>query len=441
MTAESLAAPLHPTVLDALQNTPVAPFLGQSAHQVLAGIGLPALPQLPSFPPLPGLPPLPPLDPAALVKPVTDLFSGFGDGNLNTNPGLNPQKVLHQVVQSVSAAMQVVSGGIQLLQTMESTGTRAATAAAVDTYATSAAISDQAVRMNLTTGGAAGSVATGYLQMAAVATRFAVTTAALTPTLATAPGQAALLATAIEAATEALAITAHTKAQLLTHSAHMTEAGKPVPTRLPTRPKLGAPSAAQRTLTQSLTKTGPKAGRLASTEATTNATNQVLNQLLSQLPHVVQPLLSVAQEVGKAAAPAPAKTDPNTPVPMPMRPVSTVAASLSHGSTGIGGGTVGPATAPLGSWQAEHVVAAAPGTVASAAVPTGRAAFAGEVLPPLVPGVGSLGGIDRARSAGGAPEALVDACHGDELVGGREDTAAPVIGVTTTEDPDTPFSL
>ncbi|WP_328712584.1 hypothetical protein [Nocardia salmonicida] len=451
--AQPLAAPLHPTVLDALRNTPAAPLLDQPAQQVLAGIGLPTLPQFPGLPPLPGLPVLPPLDPAALVKPVTDLFSGFGDGNLNAGE-FNPQTLMQNVSDAVSTAMQLASTGIALLQSMESSGTTAATAAAVDTVATSASISDQATRINLTTGGAAGTVATGYAQMAAVTTRFALTTAALGPTLVTPPGQAVLLASAIEAGTEAMAITAQTKAQLLAQSAEMTEAGKPVATRTPKRADLGK---VQRSLTQGVSATSTSApdasvvGRLsspesmstaASTSATTSSQSTV-TQLLSQLQQVVTPLISVAQTVGKeVSAQYAAKPVADNPAPVASRPAGGTTAAMPVGSGGVGGASVAPAAAPLGGWQAEGVISATPNSFGTTVIPASTSAYSHEVLPPLMPGSGLIGADDRARSAGGGHESAVDARYGDELVGGRpHETAAPVIGVETTGDPDTPFSL
>lgn len=446
--AQPPAAPLHPTVLDALRNTPAAPFLDQPTQQVLAGIGLPALPQFPALPPLPGLPVLPPLDPAALFKPVTDLISGYGNGNLGAGE-FNPQTLMRNVTDAVRTAMQLASTGIQLLQSMESSGATAATAAAVDTVATSASISEQAARINLTTGGAAGTVATGYAQIAAVATRFALTTAALGPTLVTPPGQAALLATAIEAGTEAMAITAQTKAQLLAQSAEMTEAGKPVPTR---SPKRADPGKVQRSLTPTVSAASPSApdvsavsslaspGSASATAgvAPSSPNQPTVTQLLSQLQQVVTPLISVAQTIGKeVSAQFPAKPAADPAAPAPTR---SATAAVPVGSTS-GGAAVAPAAAPLGGWRAEGVIAATASPVGTPLISASTATYSHEVLPPFAPGAGSTG-AERARSAGGRPESPVDARYGDELVGGHPpETAAPVIGVETTGDPDTPFSL
>ncbi|MFI5779333.1 hypothetical protein [Nocardia sp. NPDC051570] len=447
-SAETLAEPLHPTVLSALQDTPVAPLLGQPVQQVLAGMGLPALPQFPPLPPLPGLPPLPPLDPAALVKPITDLFSGFGNGKLSATGALNPQTVLQNVTQAVNTAMQLVSAGIQLLQSMDSPGARAATAAATDTYATSGAIAQQAAGMHLTMGGAAESVATGYVQMAAVAARFALTSAALGPTLATPPGQAALLATALETGTEAVAITAHTKAKLGAHATHMTKVGDRVPTRKPPHPKLvHASSTPKPTGThiahQAAVQSAPM--HAESAPASTQSSQSVLQQLFSELQQVIQPLMSAAQQIGREVT---------AHVPPPVAPVATLAASVGPtpagtpssigGYGGLRGAPTDPAAAPLGQWQADGVAAASPRSAGFTTIgATTAATVEAEALPPIVPlaGAAAMGFGGRARPAQGG-EALVDARHGDELVGAADDdTTAPVIGGVPADNPDTPFSL
>ncbi|MFE9789613.1 hypothetical protein ACFYO7_29970 [Nocardia salmonicida] len=444
--AHHLAAPPHPTVLDALRDTPAAPFLDQSAQQVLSGIGLPTLPQLPGLPPLPGLPVLPPIDPAALIKPVTDLFSGFGDGNMAAGE-FNPQAILQNVSEAVSTAMQLASAGMQLLQSMESSGVTAATSAAADTVVTSASISEQATRINLTTGGAAGTVATGYAQLVAVTTRFALTAAALGPTLVTPPGQAVLLAGAIEAGTEAMTITAQTKAQLMAQSAEMTEAGKPVPTRTPKRADLGK---VQGSLAKGVSVTDTAVPEMSALNTVSPATtpvaisdSSVVTQLLSQLQQVAAPLMSVAQIVGKeVSAQYSAKPAADSPAPAPARPTAGTTVVPTAGSGGVGGTPVSPAAAPLGGWQVDGVITSAPSPVAATTASLPTAMYSHEVMPPFVPGAGLVGGDDRARSAGGGYESAVDARYGDQLVGGHShQTAAPVIGVETTGDPDSPFSL
>ncbi|MRH89372.1 hypothetical protein GFY24_18280 [Nocardia sp. SYP-A9097] len=434
-TAETLAAPLHPTVLDALANTPVAPLLGQPVEQILAGIGLPALPQLPALPPLPGLPVLPPLDLAALAKPITDLFSGFGDGNLNATGGLNPQTVLQNAVKAVESAMQFASQGIALLQTMQSTGARAAASSAADTQLTSAAISTQAADMHLTMGGAAGSVALGYAQLATVAARFALTTAALGPTLVTPPGQAALLASAVEAGTEAVTITTKTKAELAGHSAKMAKTGERVPSRPRTKGKIAPVTAAQHVLAGQ--NPAPKP---AKTNSATSSQAE-LQQLISQLQQVVQPLLTAAKQAGQHLSANPVTTPaPVDTHPLPVLTAPVLAVSPPGGSFG-GGAATDPASAQLGRWQAANIAGSMTGSIKIVEAPTAFTTVTEEALPPMTPGAGAVAD-GRARGTGATPEALVDARNGDELVGGElDEMTTPVIGGSVTAGPDTPFHL
>lgn len=423
--AEPLAAPLHPSVLDALRNTPAAPLAGLPAAQVLAGVGLPGLPAVPAaLPMLPGAPMLPPLDPAALVKPITDLFGGFGDGRLGAGGALNPQTLLQNVMQAIETATQWAGQGISLLQTMQSAGTRAATTSATAAQGTSAEISDQALQMHTTMGAAAGTVAVGYAQMAAVAAKFALTAAALGPTLITPPGQAALLATALETGAEATAITAKTKGQLAAHSANMARSGTRVkPTSKPKLSALRADKAPTTAATSSST---------SSTGASDSQTQ--LPQLLSMLQGVVQPLQTAAQQIGQHL-PA------SVPVGHPAVPAALTAPRLGTGALG-GPATNIAASEPLAQWQQQSVATTAESSEFTA-IPLGGVTDTSEeeMLPPMLPGAGIAPGGGRDGTA--APASLVTGRHGDELVGeAPDDVAAPVIGALATgSNPDTPFVL
>ncbi|MQY22484.1 hypothetical protein [Nocardia macrotermitis] len=411
--AESLTAPLHPTVLDALRNTPAAPLIGQPGAQVLATIGLPGVPQPIALAPLPGLPPLPALDMTALLKPVTDLFGGFGTGALGAAGAVNPQSLLQGVLQGVGTAVQLGQQGLQLLQSMQGQGATAATASGVAALGDSASVSDQATQVHASLGAAATTVATGSAQMSAVAARLVATEAMLAPLAVTPGGQAALIAAATEAAAEAAAITAATKAQLVGHSAVMTQAGNPVSV----------------------------SGGTVSTAGSSSQSE--LTQLISgfqQVMQVAQPLVSTALTALPAAAkataePVSANTDSMT--------TGAISAIVPGGIAALGaipsaaGVQAMSARAALGAWQAETVGAAA-------ASPAGTTpAMVEEPLPPLIPSGGALAGV-RAGVATSAPAAGVTARHSDELdEDSEEQTPAPVIGaVTVTETPpDTAFSL
>ncbi|MFI6999122.1 hypothetical protein [Nocardia sp. NPDC050175] len=444
-TAETATDPLHPTVLDALRNTPVGPMLGQPVEQVLAGLGLPAFPQLPALAPLPGLPVLPPLDVAALAKPITDLFSGFGDGNIGGTGAVNPQTLLTNVIQAVQTAMQWASQGIQLLQSLEGAGPRSAATSAATAQLTSGVLTQQAGQMHMSMGAAAGTVAVGYAQMGAVAARFALTTAALGLTLATPAGQVALLASALEAATEALAITATTKAHLIAHSGHMSATGQKVPTHHLRRASLNSvTSSAKGVQAKPAPRVGTqvktaKPGTAAATTAPNKSIESQLTQLISQLQQVVQPLLSTARQLGHEPSPVPSGSVPRTPT-------GSAAGTESRGAAlqdvGIVGGATSLASAPLGQWQSQTAFATpVPAVTTASVVPGAAVTMTEEAMPPILPATGALLGANRAGAANGTDSALVTARHGDELVGGEPaDTTTPVIGDHMTSGPDTPLN-
>lgn len=419
--AQPLTAPLHPTVLDALRNTPAAPLAAQPVAQVLATIGLPDLPQPIALPPLPGLPALPALDLTGLIKPITDLFGGFGTGMLGANGAVNPQSLLQNVVQGLGTAMQWGEQGLQLLQSMQGQGAQAATASGVAAQGDSASVSSQAGRMDTTLGAAATTVATGAAEIAAVAAKLVTTEALLAPLAATPGGQAALLAAAAEAAAEAAAITAATKAQLLAHSATMTQAGSPV--------------------------------SISGGSANTIGTAQ---SALEQLMSGVQVVQQVAQPLVLTALQEPVKNSAD-PVSLTTTADTALIAGVGGAVSGRTARTAEPLLVPepiggiseraeLSAWQANDATRVAATAVTEPAAETATAAAVTEAPSPMVPAGGALAAV-RARTSNttGAPEALVNVRHGDELVGAdlRTEPPAPVIGAITTDDaaPDTPFSL
>lgn len=395
---EMPSAPIHPTVLEVL-NTPNAPLLDQPAQQVLAAMGVPALPDLSALAPAPGMPPLPPLDLTTLMKPITDLFSGFGTGVLG-GAG-NPQAALQGVGQALATASQFAGQGLQLLQSMQGAGTQAATASGMAAQGTSAAVSTQAGHMHATLGAASTSVATGAAQTAAVAARFAATAAMLGPALVTPAGQVALLTHAVESGTEAMAITAHTKSQLSMHSATMAQAGQ----RIPVGGLAGAGTSAQSPVQQALSELTPMAA-------------------------LAQPLLTGASNPGidpalsaSAISAAGSRSDLSVP-PMPMaaalQPTAAAYPTQSAGAVST--------RAPLGAWQAQTVTAA---SAAGVGAPSNSGPVGAEKPPvPLLPAAGLA--ASGQRSTAGASPALITARHRDELVEEPRDVAAPVIGAAVS---------
>ncbi|MFE4461745.1 hypothetical protein ACFROC_30715, partial [Nocardia tengchongensis] len=100
------------SVADALRDTAFAPLLDSPVAEVLQTLGLPALPQLPAIPPLPDMPPLPTLDLTALTKPLTDLASAFGTGQLGQ--GLDASQMLSGVSTALQQVMSIAQSVMSL---------------------------------------------------------------------------------------------------------------------------------------------------------------------------------------------------------------------------------------------------------------------------------------------------------------------------------------
>lgn len=410
--AEPLAAPLHPTVLDALRYAPAASLAGQPVTQVLATMGLPVVPQPLALPPLPGLPPMPALDMTGLLKPITDLFGGFGTGILGANGAVDPQALLQNVTQTLSAAVGLAEGGLQLLQSMQGAGTQAAAASGLTAQGTSVAVATQATQMKTTLGSAAATVATGAAEIAAVATRLIATETVMAPLAATPGGQAALLAAAAEAAAEAAAITARTKVRLLAHSGAMTQTGSPVAVR------------------------GGSIGNAGS------GAESVLKQLISgaeEVQQVVQPLVPAASQVAREVTAAQGSGPTGFDSLVGMHGAAVVGAPAVTTAGGEIGGTSEPAS--MGAWQERDLTE----TAAAEPATTTAATMAEEPLPPMIPAAGALTAIRAgAADTSGRPETLVNARNGEDLVGRHDDDVPqPVIGAIATDSggPDKPFSL
>ncbi|MBO0878840.1 MAG: hypothetical protein J2P17_00285 [Mycobacterium sp.] len=421
LNTESLEAPVHPTVLDALRNTSAAPLADQPVGQVLAAMGIPDLPQPVAMPPLPGLPPLPPLDMSTLIKPVTDLFGGFGTGQLGAGGALNPQSLLQGVIQGINSATQLGEAGLPLLESMQGAGTESASASAAIAQDKSAAVADQATQMHTTMGGAAAAVATGSAQLAEIAAKLALTETLLAPLALVPGGQVALITAAIEAAEEATAVTAATKAQLAGYTATMIESGSPIDI-LDGSTGIGSSSGAEQLISDA-----ERAGQVA---------------------QVAQPLLSTVHAAPLSPAANVAQALP-TGAPYPAAESAPLTGITGFTSPTLGAGGISAARAPggestaLGAWQTDEVAQTAT-TETTAAVGASSAATEEQLLPPIAAG----GASAMARANTGArdtPSALVNARHSDELVGddARQSTPAPVIGAIAIEDPgpDTPFSL
>ncbi|MBF6192919.1 hypothetical protein [Nocardia implantans] len=439
------ADPLDPTVLELLRGSALAPMLDLPVNDVLRSMGLPNLPELPAFVHLPELPPLPTIDLGALMRPLTDLASAFGTGQLAAPApaqagapaaGQAPPVDPTQLLQNVSTVMQtVMQVGSSLVQTLMSVwqGMAAMEAAkkAGEAQTDAGELAAQSTQEKAVLGNAAGSVFTGAGLMAAVLAKFS-TTMAFAPLLAASPGgQGFLVASAIEATTEALAITAKTKAELVGHSASMTQAGQKVPiTNAPT----GVKSAEQ--LTQLMSMITPlisTAGQVA----------QSLGQLAAANPSLLAPKSISAPGAHEAEdAPGEGKEGEH--------------AGGAGGAGGIGGGfpgAIAAAAAPLNPWPGTRVAGGSLGNIGAAtAAGTGAGTSSATVAGTTAAGTGTgtgyvpMGGAGMA-SAGLARDGesttdalrgqMVTGQHGDEVVGRIEGVSLPVVGAadTTSEPP------
>ena len=82
-----MTVPLDPSIVDLLRGSALAPLIDRPVNDILKDMGLGPLPEISGLPPLPELPPLPVVDLAALARPLTDMASGFGTGNLGAPAG------------------------------------------------------------------------------------------------------------------------------------------------------------------------------------------------------------------------------------------------------------------------------------------------------------------------------------------------------------------
>ncbi|WP_280296305.1 hypothetical protein [Nocardia abscessus] len=443
------ADPLDPTVLELLRGSALAPMLDMPVNDVLHSMGLPHLPEIPAFVQLPDLPPLPAIDLGALMRPLTELASAFGTGQLGAPapapapagaaaappaPPADPTQLLQNVSTVMQTVMQVGSSLVQTLMTVwQGMAAMEAAKKAGEAQTDADKLAAQSTQEKSVLVNAAGSVFTGAGLMSAVVAKFS-TTMAFAPLLAASPGgQGFLVASAIEAMTEALAITAKTKAEMVGHSATMTQAGQKVPiTNAPT----GVKSAEQ------------------------------LTQLMSMITPLISTAGQVVQSLGQLAAVNPSLLAPK-PIAGPGVHEGTgepgegmdgKEGSAAGGSGGVGGvgsgiGAIAAAAAPLNPWPGTRVAGGslggigAPGAVgtgagtssaaSTTATSTGATGTGGGYMPM---GAGAMG-AGLAREGESTTEALrgqmVTSQHGDEVVGRIEGVSLPVVGAadTTSEPP------
>ncbi len=235
------------TILEALQASPVAPFLNMPMPQ------LPPLPQAPTAPAMPAVgqgptltqtpdsPALPqnPIDalmsgqplaalPGAeqLMKPITDLFGGFGNGSFGA---FDPTMLFQQSSSMIDSAMQLGVGGLKTLdQVWQSQAGQQVQATGQQAQGSGAEVSQRGTDIGTVVQQAADTVAKGNVKLQEIAFSFAETALGSAPLAFTPPGQTMLMAAAAEHIDRALKVVSETRAELEAHTQKMTVLSEPV---------------------------------------------------------------------------------------------------------------------------------------------------------------------------------------------------------------------
>lgn len=408
--------PLDQSIVELLRGSALAPLIDRPVNDILKEMGLGPLPELPALPPLPDMPPLPVLDLAALARPLTDMASGFGTGALGTGPGPDPTQVLTGITSALQTAMSLGTTALTtVMQLWQSMAAMQAAEKSGQAQQNGQELATQGMQEKAVLGSAATSVATGGALMAGVIAKFMTTVAATAPFLAAPGGQAFLAAATAEAISEGVAVVTKTRVEMTAHSANMTQAGKKVKV---TNPPKGADSM----------------------------------QELSQLMQLVTPLMTLAttsvQSISQLATAnsallAPKSVEPPAEPDVAGEGEELDAESGGGGAVGSGGGGVGaaPVAAPLSQWSGTRAAGigampgvSGPGSGSAATEPAAAmrsGATGGSGSPGYLP-MGAGGAAAGARGAGDAgtdmPGFLVNAQHGDEVVGNLEGASLPVVG-------------
>lgn len=421
-------APMDPTVLDLLRGSVLAPLIDRPVNDILRDMGLPSLPDPAALPPLPELPPLPVIDIAALARPLTDMASSFGTGALDAAAGAGPNPT--QMLTGVNTALQTATTlGTTALQAVmavwQGMGAAAAAEKAGQAQQDGAELATQSTQEKVVLTAAATSVAVGAGLMSAVIAKFVASMVAAAPLLGSPGGQLFMVAATTEAVTEALAVVAKTRTELGAESASMTAAGQKVP--ITNAPK-GVDSMQQAMqMMQMLTPLLTMAGQSA----------QSLTQLAAANTGLLAP-----KTTADAASPEGEKLD---------EAKALGGASGAGGGVGGGGvGGIGPAATPLSPYTGTRSAGLPPGgTAGFGAEPasTGSASPARSSMPVsggtpggMMPmgGAGAAAGTRGAGDGGDVPGFLVNAQHGDEVVGDLEGVSLPVVGAAEQTSAEAP---
>ncbi|MFD6058198.1 hypothetical protein [Rhodococcus wratislaviensis] len=431
---DALATPLPSTPLEALQNSPLGPFLDAPLGDLPP---LPALPPLPPLPPNPveallqghGLPGLPGVD--ELFKPLTDLAGSFGTGTFGS---VNPTSLLDMSSGMIDQAMSMSLSGLKVLdQIWQSQAAQAAQTRGLQAQSSGTELSERGTEISATTQTAAASVARGNANLMTISESFAATAVAAAPMVMTPPGQAMLLASAAEHLKAAIGVVTQTRTELNEQTLTMNDLAAPVPVPPPPAPGAAAGAA----------PTSPFA--IAST-----VIEGVGAPMISTVTDSVGDLVSAstqAASVSSSDLPADALSAKSAVTPAHGAAGGVPGAVGMAGGAGIGmygGGSVsaGSGSVPRGTVTGPVAPPPQPGTTPT---PGATPATASSPLAPggAVGGMGAMGGAGMAGAGRGgdeqlsgrsSPSYLVNAGENNAFVGDLPMVAPAVIGGEDLDD-------
>jgi hypothetical protein len=402
--------------MDMLESSSVAPLLHMPVSDILTKhLGLPPLPPMPSMPPLPAMPPLPTIDLASLFKPLTDLLSGFGSGNMAGAP-FDPTQLFDGLQKAFESVFGVLSQAMSAVTPFwAGAGGSAAMATGAQANVNNVETGTQSGDISRIVATATASVAKGVALLQGVIASFAASLVPLIPAAVTPIGQAGIIASATTHLSEGLAVVAETRAELTAHTANMTVSGHPIPIT-------AAPQAAA---------------------AVPGMASSAVQAVTSPVQSIIGAVGGVGGGLGHASSlgrvPAGAET-------LAARAGGADGVRASGGGAGVGGGAGGVgavggfgggggSTPPLSTRPADAPVAPSSSRSGTAAqdevVNRTSATTAGTVGPAGMPmGAAGAAGATASSSSGHTAdrETCVDARHTDEVVGESPAASPSVLG-------------
>jgi hypothetical protein len=428
---DALHTPLPSTPLEALQNSPLGPFLDMPLGE------LPPLPPLPALPPLPpnpveallqgqALPGLPGVD--ELFRPLTDLAGCFGTGTFGA---FDPTALLDLSSGMLDQAMSISLSGLKVLdQIWQSQAAQAAQTQGLQAQTSGTELSERGTEISTTTQTAAASVARGNANLMTISESFAATAVAAAPMVLTPPGQAMLLASAAEHLKAAIGVVTQTRTELNEQTLTMNGLAAPVP--VPPPPAPGAVAGAA----------PPSPFAIAST-----VIEEVGKPMIATVTDGVGDLVSASTQAASAApgdlpADAVAAKSAATPAHGPTGGVPGAVGLAGGAGVGMyGSGAGGSASASGGSVPRGTAGAGVPPAAVGSVSPASTVTPA----PPTSPG-GAMGGMGGAGMAGAGrggddqlsgrstPSYLVNAGENNAFAGDLPMVAPAVIGGDELDD-------